>query len=136
MHVHRERGRGRDVRQAALQVLHLGEGLARAAEGDRHRGVQVAAVTELLEVLGEEPVLAVVHGGPFVEAGQHLFGEQGGLRVEGRGHGASRVGGGPDGLVGSPAEPGAPIVRVSGVPCMTSPDLRELRNPGRLTSQI
>jgi hypothetical protein len=77
VHVHGDRGRGRVVREAPLEQADLVEAEPRPAELGRDRDVQVARGAQLLEVLVEEAVLAVVQRGPLVEAGEHLVREDG-----------------------------------------------------------
>ncbi len=69
-------GRG-DVGDAALQPVDLGQVQTqprRTRSGSE--ASEVAAGAQLLEVLGEERVVAVVLRRPLVEAGEHLVGEQ------------------------------------------------------------
>ncbi len=75
VHVDGHRGGGGGVGQSPLELHDLGQAQPRAAErlGDGH--VQVARVPQFGPVLVEETVVAVVAGGPLVEAGQHLFGQ-------------------------------------------------------------
>ena len=62
-------GRGRRVvGEAPLQAIDLGQREPRPTEIGGQRGRQVAALTQLFEVLGEEAVLAVVLRRPLVEA--------------------------------------------------------------------
>ena len=75
VHVDRDRGRGRDVGEPALQPSHLGERQPRPAEVRRDREVEVAGVAKLVEVLLEEAVGGVVVGCPLVEAGEQLVGQ-------------------------------------------------------------
>jgi hypothetical protein len=77
VHVDRDRRGRRDVREPALQPGHLGERQAGAAEGGGDGDVQVARGLQLVEVLLEEAVVAVVLRGPGVEAGEHRVGEHG-----------------------------------------------------------
>ena len=58
VHVDRERRRRRVVAKAPLLAHDFGQRAARAAELRRHRQQQVARLAQLLEVLGEKPVLA------------------------------------------------------------------------------
>ena len=76
VHVDRERGGRRDVREAPLEPRVLVETEPRASELRRHRREQVARPLELVEVFDEESVLPVVQGRPLVEASQHLVGQQ------------------------------------------------------------
>ena len=93
VHVDRDRGRGSDVGEPALQPSHLCERQPRPAEVGRDRQVEVARVAKLVEVLLEEAVGGVVAGCPLVEAGEQLVGQDRvGSGVE-RGHrGLLRVG--------------------------------------------
>ena len=75
VHVDRDRGRGGDVGEPALQPSHLRERQARPAEVRRDRQVEVARGAQLVEVLLEEAVGGVVAGGPVVEAGEQLVGQ-------------------------------------------------------------
>ena len=63
VHVRRQRGGGGVVREARGLAADLGEREAETAELHRHRHEEVAGSAELLEVLVEETVVAVVLGG-------------------------------------------------------------------------
>ena len=80
VHVDGERRRRGVVAQPAEEPRVLVEAGAAAAELGRDGDVEEAAGSQLGEVLVEEPVLAVVGLGSFVEAGEHLVGEH----VDGR----------------------------------------------------
>ncbi len=75
VHVDRDRRRGGDVGQPALQPSHLCERQAGPAEVRRDRQVEVARGAKLVEVLLEEAVGGVVAGCPLVEAGEQLVGQ-------------------------------------------------------------
>lgn len=76
VHVHRDSGRRSDVGDTTLKTVDLGERQSETAELDGQGRQEVAAVAQLLEVVDEELVVAVVAGGPLVEALQHLVGEE------------------------------------------------------------
>ena len=77
VHVDGDGGGRRDVGDAALQAVDLGRGRGRAPPNSvGQRGGEVAARPQLLEVLVEEAVLAVVARRPLVEAGEHLVGQR------------------------------------------------------------
>ena len=82
VHVHRQGVGGRVVAQPPLLAADLGQRHPQPAELPGHGHLQVARRPKLLEVLGEEPVLLVVAGGPLLKAEQHLVRERGGLRRE------------------------------------------------------
>jgi hypothetical protein len=89
VHVDRHGRRGGVVGETLLQAPDRCQIEAGAPALHRESGEQVAAVTQLGEVLVEEAVLAVVHRGPGVEAGEHVVGQDR-RRVDGRsrwGHG-------------------------------------------------
>ncbi len=89
VHVDGDGGRRGDVGDAPLQPVDLGEVEPEPAELGRDRGEQIAARPQLLEVLGEERVVAVVLRRPLVEAGEHLVGQQlvgARRRLDGGGH--------------------------------------------------
>jgi hypothetical protein len=75
VHVDRDRGRGSDVGEAALEASHLCERQPRPSEVGRDCEVEVAGASELVEVLLEEPVGGVVARGPLIEAGEQLVGQ-------------------------------------------------------------
>ena len=75
VHVDRDRGRGSDVGEPALQTSHLCERQPRPPEVGRDREVEVARAAELVEVLLEEAVGGVIARGPLIEAGEQLVGQ-------------------------------------------------------------
>ena len=77
VHVGRQGGGRRAVGQAALLAADLGQRHPEPAELARDRHLQVAGLLQLLEVLGEEAVLAVVGGGALATARDQLVGEHG-----------------------------------------------------------
>ena len=78
VHVDGDGGGGRVVGELALELHHLGEVETSAAVLLRQCGAEVAGPAQLFEVLVEEAVLAVIDGRPFVEALEHVVGEEGG----------------------------------------------------------
>jgi hypothetical protein len=79
VHVDAERGRVRVRGEAALLVHDLREGETAAPELARHRAGEVARLLQLVEVLGEEPVVTIVARGARREALEHGVGKDGHL---------------------------------------------------------
>ena len=75
VHVDAESRGGRVVAEPALFAAALRERHAAPAEFLRHRHRQVAGALQVVEVLLEEAVLAVVGPAPLGEAAQHVVGQ-------------------------------------------------------------
>jgi hypothetical protein len=93
VHVDGDGGGRRDVRDLSLQAVDRAEVEARTAERLGHRGTEVATLTQVLEVLGEEGVVAVVPGRALVESGEQVGVEQSGSGGCNEGHWGSPDGG-------------------------------------------
>ena len=89
VHVDGQRRGRRVVGEAAHQRRVLVEAHVPPAQLGGQRGAQEPGRLELLEVLVEEAVLAVVDGRSLVEAGEHLVAEELGGRFGSGGHGVS-----------------------------------------------
>jgi hypothetical protein len=72
VHVDRERGRWRTVRQALLLLGDLGQREAEAAEVLGYGDLQVARRAQLVKILLKEPIFAIIGWCPLAEAQQHL----------------------------------------------------------------
>ena len=72
VHVDAERRSGRVIGEPALLAAHLGEVQAAAAQFLRHRHRQIAGAPQVVEVLLEEAVLAVVDGAPAIVRAKDL----------------------------------------------------------------
>ena len=96
VHVHRDRGGGRDGGQPALQLHHVVDAEPQPTELARDRHGEVPGRAQLLEGLLEEAVLAVVHRRALVEASEHVVGEHAVDRWRNCGcrHGMASKGGG------------------------------------------
>ena len=82
VHVDAERGGRRVVGETPRFAGDLGQREAEAAELPRHGHPQVAGLAQLVEVLLEEPVVAVVAGGAGAERLEHGVGNHaGGMRA-------------------------------------------------------
>lgn len=73
MHIHRQGGGVGVVGETALLAADLGERHAEATQLFRHCHEQVARLTQLFEVLVEEPVFAVIDGGALRAPGQNVL---------------------------------------------------------------